>query len=341
MIRRRILVAILVGLALTTAKQSSALQLDSTYLATIRMGINLTVTERFDEGKQLFQSMIDHDTTDHAAYLFLAGVWHGEMFDREDYSSRDQFDRLIDKALELADQAIAQNCNPAWAHLTKGNAYAYDATLETKTGSWWGALRKGLAAKSEYLQALRIDSTLYDAYLGLGSYHYWKSVKTEFINWLPFVPDYREEGITELQLAIDSSLFSGDLAANSLLWICLDDGRSAKAYEIARRLHDKFPDSRLFTWGLAFASYSSGRYRDAIDAFGRILDLIESQPGQSNFNTIECRYHRARIYLLLAEDDKAILELQTLLNYPVSDEVRSRQKGTIERARELLSKLRR
>ena len=316
-----------------------AVQLDSTHLPDIRRGINLTMVERFDEARKVFQAMIDSDTTDHAAYLLLAGVWHGEMFDRENYGTRPKFDSLISKALALAKRAIAENRNPAWAHLTRGNAYAYIATLETKVGSWWGALRKGLAAKNEYLEALKIDSTLYDAYLGLGSYHYWKSAKTEFINWLPLVPDRKDQGCAELQLAIDSSLFSGDLAANSLLWIYLDRGRLDEAHDIATRLHQKFPDSRLFTWGLAFSSYYSGDLREALESFGGILDMIEHQPGQNNFNTIECRFHRARIFQMLHEREKAITELRTLLSYPISEEIKDRQQEKLKAAQELLKEM--
>lgn len=327
------------GLILAALSPLSALQLDSVYLAKVRSGIDLTVVERFDEARKVFQAMIDRDTTDHAAYLLLAGVWHGEMFDREGYSARPKFDSLISKALSLAETAIKEDRSPAWAHLTRGNAYAYIAALETKIGSWWGAIRKGLAAKNEYLEVLKLDSALYDAYLGLGSYHYWKSAKTEFINWLPLVPDRKDEGCAELQLAIDSSLFSGDLAANSLLWICLDRGRYDEAREIAGRLYQKFPDSRLFTWGLAFSSYYGGHLREALGSFGKILEMIERQPGQNNFNTIECRFHRARIFQMLNESDKAISELRTLLGYPISQEIRDRQQEKLNKARELLREL--
>ncbi len=326
-------------LLVVAPRPAAGLQLDSAYLAEIRNGVNLTVTERFDEARGLFQGMIDRDTTDHAAYLFCAGVWHGEMFDREDYSTRPAFDSLIDRALALADKAISENRNPAWAHLTKGNAYAYIAALETKVGSWWRALRKGLAAKGEYLDALKIDPRLYDAYLGLGSYHYWKSARTEFINWLPLVPDRKDAGCAELQLAIDSSLFSGDLAANSLLWIDIDRGHYDEAYTIATQLHQKYPGSRLFTWGLAFASLDSRRLREALRSFGVILEMVEDQPGQNNYNTIECRFHRARILQMLDQRDQAIAELQKLLGYPISDEVKDRQREKLKEARELLRKL--
>lgn len=317
----------------------SALPFDSAYLATIRDGIDLTVNERFEEARAVFQGLIERDSSDHAARLFLAGVWHAEMFDRENYGAKATFDSLIGKALSVADKDIRAEHNPAWAHLTKGNAYAYIAALETKVGSWWTAIRKGLSAKGEYLEALKADPTLYDAYLGLGSYHYWKSAKTEFINWLPLVPDKKEEGLEELQLAIDSSWFSSDLAANSLLWIYLDCGRAEEAYQLAARLHAKHPQSRLFTWGMAFAAHQSRRLDEALDAFGKILASIELQPWQNNFNTIECRFHRAKILRMLGRKSEAITELQTLLKYRVDDDVQKRQESRLSEARKMLPEL--
>lgn len=318
-----------------------ALELDSTYLAEIRQGIDLTMTERFAEARDVFQQLIGRDSTDHAAYLFLAGVYHAEMMDKEDYGDKPIFYQLVDKALLCAERAIQQNHDPAWAHLTRGNAYSYIAVIEAKDGSWWSALKGGLRAKGEYLEALAIDSTLYDAFLGLGTYHYWKSAKTEFINWLPFIADRKEEGLRELQLAVDSSLFSRNLALNSLVWIYLNQGRGDKSFEIANRLHNIFPQSRLVMWGLAFSSYQSGRLPAAADYFGEILERVERQPGQNNFNTIECHYHRAAIFRQMNENDKALIEVQALLSYPISNEIRDRQKEKLRRARETILELQR
>ena len=65
------------------------------------------------------------------------------------------------------------------------------------------------AFKGKYLEkTLKLDSTYSDAYLGLGAYHYYKTVKSKAFLWLPFVVDRREQGIEELNLCVNSGLLA-------------------------------------------------------------------------------------------------------------------------------------
>ena len=137
MVNRLLPALLALGLILAALSRVSALQLDSVYLAEIRTGIKLTVTERFDEARKVFQTMTDHDTTDHAAYLLLAGVWHGEMFDREDYNMRPKFDSLISKALSLAEKAYCGEPQPGMGAPDSGKRLRLYRHIETKVGSWW------------------------------------------------------------------------------------------------------------------------------------------------------------------------------------------------------------
>ena len=318
---------------------TSALDLDSTYVVQLRRGINYTIVEQFDSARMVFRQMLATDSLDHAARLYLAGVDHAEMMDREDYSHKDRFEADADATIQLAERNLAAARDSAWAYLTIGNAHAYVASLEAKAGSWWTAMRRGLKAKGAYLDALKIDRNLYDAYLGLGTYHYWKSAKTEFINWLPFVGDRKDDGVSELQLAVDSSLFSNDLARNSLIWIQLERKEPQLALENARELSAKFPQSRLIKWGMAFSCYAAGRMHEAVNYFGEIVTSLESDSTQNYFNLIECRYHRGKIFLSVNDSTAARQEFQILLGYPASSEIRDRQKGKISECKRLLRDL--
>ena len=200
-------------------------------------------------------------------------------------------------------------------------------------------MRRGLKAKGAYLEALELDPNLYDAYLGLGTYHYWKSAKTEFINWLPFVGDRKDDGVEELQLAADSSLFSNDLALNSLIWIHLERKDPQSALACAETLHSRYPDSRLVKWGMAFSNYSAGKYAAALKYFGEIISSLESDSTQNYFNLIECRYHRGKIFQSVKDTSAARSEFEKLLSYPVAEEVKKRQQAKISESRGALSKL--
>ncbi len=331
------LIRILTSLALLlTAPSLHAIDLDSNCVAQLRRGIAFTMVEQFDSARSVFAAMAAHDSLDHAALLYLAGVDHAEMMDREDFTNKKQFEILVEKAIDFADRAKSNRDQAAWACLTIGNGHAYTASIEAKAGSWWTAMRRGLKAKGAYLEALELDPILYDAYLGLGTYHYWKSAKTEFINWLPFVGDRKDDGVEELQLAVDSSLFSNDLALNSLIWIHLERKDPRSALACAEELHSRYPDSRLVKWGMAFSSYSAGNYAAALKYFGEIISSLEQDSTQNYFNLIECRYHRSKIFESVKDTSAVRKELEILINYPAPETVRKRQAEKLKDAQKAL-----
>ena len=92
--------------------------------------------------------------------------------------------------------------------------------------------------------------------------------RRSFINWLPFVGDRKDDGVEELQLAVDSSLFSNDLALNSLIWIHLERKDPQSALACAETLHSKYPQrsSRLVKWGMAFSNYAAGKFAAALES---------------------------------------------------------------------------
>lgn len=319
----------------------SAVNLDSAYVAKLRRGIAFTMVEQFDSARSVFAAMVAHDSLDHAALLYSAGVDHAEMMDREDFAKKKQFEMLLDKAIDLAEKAKTNPSESAWAYLTIGNGHAYAASIEAKAGSWWTAMRRGLKAKGAYLDALKVDPKLYDAYLGLGTYHYWKSAKTEFINWLPFVGDRKDDGVEELQLAVDSSCFSNDLALNSLIWIHLERKDPQSALACAETLHSRYPQSRLVKWGMAFSSYSAGKYAAALKYFGEIITSLESDSTQNYFNLIECRYHRGKIFQSVKDTSAAGMEFDVLISYRAPETVRKRQSEKLKEAQKVLKSLER
>lgn len=332
----RLIISIIVSAGCTAA---SAIDLDSSYIETIRRGISLSMTEEFDSARALFEPLIEKDSTDYSAYFFLAAVHHSEMMDAEDFAAVDTFESLLDAAYRHAETAIEGGDNPAWALFIQGSTHAYRAALEGHIGSWFGAMKQAVKGKNRCLDALRIDPGLYDAYVVLGNYHYWKSSRTEFINWLPLVADRKEQGIEELRLAGDSALVSRDLALNSLVWVLLDHEQAKRALEVAEELHSRYPDSRLADWAMAFASYQSGQLHRATTYFESIIDQLEPDTTQNYYNLIECRYHLAEIYHSVGETELSFKHCEKALKYPVGEEVARRQKEKIQKLEGLLKQI--
>lgn len=123
---------------------------------------------------------------------------------------------------KISERLLKSDPHYIWNHyflaLTEGYIAYYDALRE----SWLQAFSTGLSSVSGFEDCLEIDENFYESLIAIGSFKFWKSNKTEFINWLPFIDDEKELGIKYLQKAIKSSGYNSHLAIHSLIWIYID-----------------------------------------------------------------------------------------------------------------------
>lgn len=225
---------------------------------------------------------------DPAGYLFLAAVHQSEMIDREENISGKKLKLLCDST-RMAAEIYLENCgtrDSALCYLYIGHQYAYRSLYESRFGSSLSAISTGLKAKGKYQEGLKIDSTLYDLYFGLGSYHYWKSVKSGILRWAGIFKDERQAGINEIELAADSSLFSKEASRSALIWIMINEKEYDSAIALAEEFLEKYPHGNSFLWPLAQAYFGSERYMRAADIYKKLIERLKKNPG-NYYNLIE------------------------------------------------------
>lgn len=236
------------------------------------------------------------DAADPAGLLFRAAALQAEMTDREENLYGNRFLALCDSVKSLAEKKLA-NCSSrdsALCYLYIGHQDAYRSLWESRFRSNFSAVKLGMKAKGACQNGLKADSTLYDLYVGLGTYHYWKSVKSGILRSAGLFKDEREKGIDEIETTVDSSLFSKDAARSALIWIMIDRKDYDSALVLAQSLHKKYPEGKTFLWPQAEAYFKSGRFEEAAQVYSRLrLSLLE-EPG-NYYNLIECSYqlHKA------------------------------------------------
>ena len=151
---------------------------------------------------------------------------------------------------------------------------------------------------------LRADSTLYDLYLGLGSYHYWKSAKAGILRWILLFKDERDKGIAELKLAADSAQLFREAARSALIWAWLNEKQYDSTVAIASEFAARYPNGKSFLWPLAEAYLKSRRYIDALTIYEDLRNRLEPDPG-NYYNLIEVDSRIARCYEELRRIDDA------------------------------------
>jgi tetratricopeptide (TPR) repeat protein len=236
----------------------------------------------------IYEKLHREDTTDPAGYLLRAGLLQAEMTDREENLYGIRFNTLLDSTRFLAKRKLlsCSRRDSALCYLYLGHQYAYRSLWESRFGSGLAALSSGIKAKDAYEDGLKADSTLYDLYFGLGSYHYWKSVKAGFLRTVGLFGDDRVQGIKEIKRAIDSSLVSGRSARAALIWIWINEKDYDSAISLATEMSQQYPSGNTFLWPLGEAYFKSEQYASAAEAYNKILERLKTEPG-NYYNVLE------------------------------------------------------
>jgi len=305
-------------------------------------GIEASFQEDYPLAESSFQTLIQMAPEDPAGYFFCAALYHAQMIDYESNFREKDFYRNIKLAEKFARQRIKRNKKDAWAYLVLGNAYGAKAVYESRKGKWWAGLKNGLSAKSALKKAIKLNPQLYDAYVGLGSYHFWASVVTRAFWWLPFIGDHREKGISEMKLAYERSIFSQGAAASGLIWMYIQEKKFDQAISLAQRMQAQYPRGKSFLWALAEAYFEKKDWAKALTRYQQILERIEKSdlPAgvDQTYNLIECKFYIANCLFSLGRYEECATACQEILDLPLAERTQKRQKSKLRKTHKLLEK---
>lgn len=317
------------------------LYVDSAFTSRLLEAQSAILSDQFDLADSISQGLIVDYSLDPAGRLSLAASQLARMTDAEENLCGRQFTLSLDSITDQCQQLIltADATRKAWLYLFLGHAQAYRALYESKFGSSYKAVRMGLATNDSYQAGLAADSSLYDLYFGLGSYHYWKSVKAGVFRWLGIFHNDIDLGIRELRRSADSSLLSRNVALASLCWVWLDREKYDSVRQISAQLAVLFPTGKSFLWPKARAEFDSKQYGQSISSYSRIRSLLEKNPG-NHFNIVECDYYIVRSFEKLGEESEAIRCAAQFPLYEryVSAETRVRQSDKISHLKRMAAR---
>lgn len=292
-----------------SAKSPFPSQLDSLIL----LGIEATFLQYYDQAESLF-IQLEKMYPEHPAGLFYrAATLQSKIMDYETSQWGEEFEARIGKAIRLGEQALQKNPGDAWLYFYTGNAYLYKGLYLGKTGrlvSGFLYARKGI----NYLEkAVEMDRSLYDAYLGIGSYKYWAGRFYKYLSWVPGIQDERELGIQMVQKAIEKSRFSKWVGMNTLGWIEYDRKNYTTAMELFSKGLSQFPKSRFFLWGMADCAFGMGNYPLAIQLYSELLESLFEAGQKNGYNEAECRLKRMQAYKCIGDKFAAKKEAEAIL----------------------------
>lgn len=305
-------------------------------IETLRQIVSAGFSEDYAEAESLAISLQWRYPYHPIGFIMQAAMLQSKMLDYEHFNYRQEFYTLIELTKKKARDRLDQNESDPWSLYCLGLAHGSHAVFESRDGSWLTAVKQGVRAKKAFSKCVETDPQFYDAYVGIGSYHYWRTVKTGIVNWLPFVQDDRDEGVRELEIAADSARFSSDFAKDALIWVYIDMEEYEKAESLAVQMQQKYPGGKKFLWGLAQARVKSEEYDRALTAYERLLDKVISDPNRANYyNEIEIRRRIAECADKLGRYTEVLAQAKAVMALEIAPDVRDRAGDAISKLRDL------
>lgn len=306
----------------------------------LKSGIDYLIEQNYTQAKQVFVKLDNKYPGLPFGKIYLAAVEIARAYDYgEDYNNK-LISGYLNTAKEESEKLLKEKAD-IWNYYFLGLSEGYIAYYEGLNGSWLTSLNEAVSSTSNMEECLKINPEFYEAYSGIGNYKYWKSKKTEFLNWLPFIHDERNEGIYLLEKATDKSSYNKYLAYNSLIWIYIDQKNYSGAVSAAGKAMEEYPGTRFFKWGLARAYEDIDRTK-AIKCYYEILNSYPNINGMNYYNEILLKHLIAQQYAKLGDKPKAlklcgeILAVKNLSEYVVNklgnrlDRVRELQRTLTE-----------
>lgn len=309
----------------------------------IQHTIDLTINTRFDSAETIIHNRFKADDSSLSVYFYYASILNSKMTHYENDQDMAQFTNILDKIIEkstllIDNSAAADYKERAKWYFYRGSAYGYLAYVQGKNGKWFKALDNGMASIADLDESVKIDTSLYDAYLGIGVYNYWRSTKLKYMLWLPFVPDLREEGVEQIKLAIKKGRYSAAMGMHQLIYILLDFGRFDEAVPYAKRVIEMYPESQFMRWAHAHVYYKRHEYDKAVQSYFKLLQLIESDTSSNPSHWLFCQTRIAEIYFKQKKYASAVSHAKRALEYKNKSKLKENEVEKMNQAARILAK---
>lgn len=238
----------------------------------LQRAVVATVDQEYDQAFRLVDQAIALAPNEPLGPLFRAATLQSRMMDYEAYEDEKEFFKTIKQCRQLAEKKLQRQPNDAWGHFALGSAYGYEAFYIGKKKRYLEAAHLGWNSIKHLEAAVRLDSTLYDAYLGIGTYKYYRS-KLKLL----FFSDEREAGLAMVRKAAAHGKYSRYAALNGLTWILLDENNAQEAFALSDAVLREHPRSRFFMWGVAESATRLDKLEYAREIYQRLINTLQEE----------------------------------------------------------------
>lgn len=243
-----------------------------------RHGIELAYNMQLDEAERIFDGLIARNPDDPQAYVLKSVVYYYRyLLDQSTAEIEKQFIKLAKTGIDRANKILAKDRENVDALFYAGTAHIYLAALHGEQGNWLQAFWNGKKGIQYLSRTVEIDSMYYDAYFGLGIYHYYADVMPKLVKsvtGLIGIEADRQRGLNELKMTMAKGAFAKAEAAYFLGKIYAEMEKDhEKAHACFEVLSIRYPQNPGFLLDLGESQWRNGDHHQAIVSLEAVLKL--------------------------------------------------------------------
>lgn len=254
-----------------------------------RRGIDYVYNLEFENADREFREMVRLKPQHPAGHFFLVMVqWWRILTDIDNDENDNAYHESLDGVIELCDAMLKRNPNDVTALFFKGGSIGYQGRLRTHRSQWLAAANAGRKALPIVQEASSLDPNNFDILLGSGIYNYYAEiVPREY----PFVkplmlfvpPGDRKKGIEQLTAAAERGKYANIESSYFLMQLYYQFEKDyPKALEIAKMLHERFPNNMLFHKYLGRCYMAVGNWHEVGKVFAEVS--ARARQGQRGYD---------------------------------------------------------
>jgi tetratricopeptide (TPR) repeat protein len=315
---------------------------DPLFFDAVLPAINLVLHDRYEESLRLFDELQKTYPDHPAPHFFKAATYQSWMSLSRLNKFQEEFEKHIELAIEKGNAFLKKENNP-WILFYVGATYGYRAFNQFRKHKWIDAYFDAKKGVDNFKGALEEDPQLFDVYLGLGSYHYWRTAKSSFLRIITFwIPDKRELGLHQIEFAFQHGAYAPDQAGYNLVAAYFDYGKYQKAMQTLNRILEKKKTvglSDLYYKGRLLIEFE--QWQEAESVFREILAHLENENVASTGYKAECLFWIAALLSKQKKRAEALEFADKALTESQKRNAASELEGPFENFREIESRLER
>jgi tetratricopeptide (TPR) repeat protein len=278
-------------------------------------GFALAYNYDFNQANQRFDEALAIEPRHPRPYVGKAMMLFWRYLLSRNAVLKDSCITIADRGIEAAEALEDDLGDDAETQICLGTLYGYRSFVKGRSKSYLGAAWDGKRSYDCFVRALEINPKAYDAYLGLGLYHYFITFIPKPLRWIASVMGISgdaDQGMKELRIAGERGVFAKTEAryylAQFLPW---HNGDFETGEQIYRELLAEYPANRIIDFSLAVWEL---RRHDVTAARARLEQLLKTAPADTS-RGIETfvRYKLAECYFRLNDWPNALAAYRSLL----------------------------